>query len=319
MVSAYLLANFGGPRQSSDIEVFLTSLLTDSDVTGGSLPSFIHKRLFTLIAKRRTHKVIPFYNCIGGFSPIYQDTESLAKTLSSYLDKPVITFHRYLPDTHRKTIQQLEAFQDAPIVGVPLFPHFTYAVTGSIVRFVYKHLPSLNISWISNFGNHPQFISCMIDHIQQFLQFHDIPEDNCCLLFSAHGLPMKYIHQGDPYNTQCEKSFEAISERLSNIETHLCYQSKFGPGKWLTPSTKKMCETLNTNKKYVLIVPFGFTSDHIETLYEIEKEYLSILTGRNYHALRIPTIYQSPNWVASLATIIQSSPHKEKLGLIKSK
>ncbi|MEF9496671.1 ferrochelatase [Chlamydia sp. 04-14] len=318
MVSAYLLANFGGPRHSNDIEVFLTSLLTDRDVTGGFLPSFIHKRLFSFIAKKRTPKVLPQYNCIGGFSPIYRDTESLAETLSVHLDTPVITFHRYLPDTHEHTIQQLKALGDCPIVGVPLFPHFTYAVTGSIVRFIHNQLPSLDISWVPHFGSHPQFISCMIDHILKFLQSHDIPINDCCLLFSAHGLPMRYVNKGDPYDIQCEKSFKAISARLENIETHLCYQSKFGPGKWLTPSTKDTCARLNTDKKYVLIVPFGFTSDHIETLYEIEKEYISILIERKYHALRVPAIYESPQWVESLATIIQSTPHVEKKSLIKS-
>ncbi|BAE81641.1 ferrochelatase [Chlamydia felis Fe/C-56] len=317
MVSVYLLANFGGPRHASDIEVFLTSLLTDRDVTGKFLPPFIHKRLFSFIAKKRVAKVLPQYNCIGGFSPIYRDTEDLADTLSLYLDAPVITFHRYLPDTHQLTVQRLKAFGDCPVIGVPLFPHFTYSVTGSIVRFIHAHLPLLNISWISHFGNHPQFIFCMIDHILKFLQSHDISIHDCCLLFSAHGLPMRYINKGDPYNKHCEKSFKTISERLPNIETHLCYQSKFGPGRWLTPSTKDVCETLKTDKTYVLIVPFGFTSDHIETLYEIEKEYIPILKAREYRALRVPAIYQSPEWAASLATIIQSTPRAEKESLIK--
>lgn len=99
---------------------FLTSLLTDRDVTGGFLPSFIHKRLFSFIAKKRTPKVLPQYNCIGGFSPIYEDTEALAKTLSSHLDAPVITFHRYLPDTHQQTIQQLKT------LGIVLLLAFLY-------------------------------------------------------------------------------------------------------------------------------------------------------------------------------------------------
>ncbi|EPP36543.1 Ferrochelatase [Chlamydia avium] len=318
MISAYLLANFGGPRNTQDCQAFLTSLLTDPDVTGGMLPSAIHKYLFTFIAKKRTKKVIPFYEAIGGRSPIYQDTESLAKILSSYLHAPVIPFHRYLEDTHTATIRKLEAFKNLRVLGVPLFPHFTYAVTGSIVRCIHKYLPEANISWIAHFGNHPAFLSCIIDHIRKFLQSHDIPEDNCCLLFSAHGLPVKYIRKGDPYSQQCEHSFLAISQQLHPIETHLCYQSKFGFGKWLSPATQTICATLATSKKYVLIVPFGFTSEHIETLYEIEKEYLPILRQRGYVALRIPTIYNSVHWGETLATIIQNSPHTAYPELIKS-
>lgn len=318
MISAYLLANFGGPRHIQDCETFLTTLLTDPDVTRDRLPSALHKHLFTFIAKKRTKKVIPLYKAIGGHSPIYQDTETLANRLSSYLHTPVIPFHRYLPDTHAATMHRLMTFKNSPIVGVPLFPHFTYSVTGSIVRCVHKYLPEANISWIAHFGNHPEFLSCTVNHIRTFLQLHDIPENDCCLLFSSHGLPVKYIQKGDPYRQQCELSFHAISQHLHPIETHLCYQSKFGWGTWLSPATQTVCATLKTEKKYVLIVPFGFTSEHIETLYEIEKDYLPILTKRRYVALRVPTIYHSTHWVKTLATIMQNSTYMQHVKLIKS-
>lgn len=318
MISAYLLANFGGPRHVRDCEAFLTALLTDPDVTGTWLPQPIHTRLFTFIAKQRAKKVLPLYQAIGGCSPIYQDTETLAKMLSSHLHAPVISFHRYLPDTHEDTLHKLMPWSNSQIVGIPLFPHFTYAVTGSIVRCIHKYLPKANISWIAHFGSHPEFLACIVNHIRSFLQSCNIPEDSCCLLFSSHGLPLKYIRQGDPYRQQCVDSFHAISQQLQPMETHLCYQSKFGFGEWLSPSTKTVCETLKTDKKYVLIIPFGFTSEHIETLYEIEKEYLPILNQRGYFALRVPTIYASTHWVETLAAIVRNSTYVRHTQLIKS-
>ncbi|EPP34557.1 ferrochelatase [Chlamydia ibidis] len=319
MRPAYLLANFGGPRHQKDVENFLVSLLTDSCVTGNFLPPSLHKKLFSFIARRRSPKVTLQYLHIGGKSPIYQDTECLAKQLEDRLLCPVIPFHRYLPDTHETTLQSLSRLEEnRQIIGVPMFPHFTYAVTGSIVKFFHTHAKKHNISWIAQFGNHPSYISVMVKHIQQFLLTHEISNKDCCLLFSAHGLPLRYIRNGDPYDMQCEKSFKSLINNLGDMESYLCYQSKFGPGKWLQPSTKHICKTLHTKKRNIIIIPFGFISDHIETLYEIEEEYLPILDKRGYRALRLPAIYSSPLWIDYLIRIITGSPITSYHNLIKT-
>lgn len=305
MSKAYLLANFGGPRSANEIELFLTSLLTDPLVTGKFLCRSFHKHFFSLIAQRRSPKLARLYNLIGGASPIYKDTEQLAQTLSSHLQTPVITFHRYLPTTHTHTLCQLQSL--APhytLEALPLFPHFTYSVTGSIANFFHQQLPSLSLSWVPHFGTHPLFIMNTVQHIHHYLSTQNIPQDACCFLFSAHSLPMKMIRAGDPYQYQCEQSYQAIIHHLQPHESYLCYQSKFGFGQWLEPSIQHFIHTLKTKKPYVVIVPFGFISDHIETLYEIEYLYLPVLKARKYQALRIPAIYSSPQWVETLKQIL---------------
>ncbi|WP_108896672.1 ferrochelatase [Chlamydia serpentis] len=303
---AYVLANFGGPRHAEDLQDFLISLLTDRDVTGTFLPKFLHKHLFTFIAKKRVSKVLSQYQALKNWSPIYSETENLAKRLSDHFQTPVIPFHRYLPSTHQKTLDTIRSLNTHPIIGIPLFPHFTYSVTGSIVRFFIKELPTTSISWIPQFGSDPKFVSIVISHIQDFLQKLEIVEKECCFLFSVHGLPLRYISRGDPYNKQCLESFSAITTHLKEAESFLCFQSKFGPGKWLSPSTAELCRNVRTKKPYIVVVPFGFISDHLETLYEIEQDYLPILRSRGYQALRIPAIYNSPLWISTLASIMQN-------------
>ena len=54
----------------------------------------------------------------------------------------------------------------------------------------------------------------------------------------------------------------------------LCYQSKVGPMKWLTPSTPTMIADLAARGvKHMLLVPIAFVSDHLETLFELGIEY----------------------------------------------
>ena len=96
-----LFVNFGGPRDLEEITPFLTALLTDRDVVRTRFPTFLHNWLFRRVAKKRAQKIAHDYAMIGGRSPIYFDTEALAKKWDS------LTIHRYLPATHRETLQKI--------------------------------------------------------------------------------------------------------------------------------------------------------------------------------------------------------------------
>ncbi|WP_213318717.1 ferrochelatase [Chlamydiifrater volucris] len=307
MSRVYVLANFGGPRSLDEVEPFLTSLLTDPDVTGKILSEKLTKKLFTWIAKKRTPKVIPQYEAIGGFSPIASDTLKMAHQLQRTFQTPVIPFHRYLPSTHQETLSHLRDSTNQEVIGIPLFPHFTYCVTGSIIKFLSRHLPNIKWRWITNFGSHSSFIQTWISHLKEFFKKNKIPEDDCVLLFSFHGIPESMSKKGDPYASQCLESFGILRKAFPFSTTMLSFQSRFGPFKWLMPYTQKVCQTLISPKKHVAIVPLGFISDHLETLFEIENEYLPTLRERGYKAHRVPAIFESQHWMPALHAIVQTS------------
>lgn len=70
-------------------------------------------------------------------------------------------------------------------------------------------------------------------------------------------------------------SVAAVMERLGHSNPYrLVWQSQVGPSAWLGMQTSKALEGLNElGKKRVVLVPIAFTSDHIETLYELDLEY----------------------------------------------
>ncbi len=50
--------------------------------------------------------------------------------------------------------------------------------------------------------------------------------------------------------------------------------SQVGPLPWLSPQTDDVIKGLaKQGRKNLLLVPIAFTSDHIETLYEMDLEY----------------------------------------------
>src|SRR5690349_8717448 len=127
----YLLVNFGGPRDLAEVEEFLVCLFQDQEVLRTPLPSLIHRFFFTRLAKKRARKVVHDYAVIGGKSPIYEDTEAIAKQIADLLGESVMTFHRYLPRTHASFIEMMQNVPENTEIRVfPLFAQFSYATTG---------------------------------------------------------------------------------------------------------------------------------------------------------------------------------------------
>lgn len=308
--SCTILANFGGPRNVEEIRSFLTSLLTDQDVVRSGLPSFFHKRLFSYIAKKRVAKVQGEYESMGGRSPIFGDTEALAEQLRSRIEGSVIPFHRYLPETHQSFIEQIETITAPTIQVFPLFPQFTYATTGSIARWFRDHLPYVQVRklrWIKSYAAHPAFVSAHVASIREFLQQHGIAEQDCMLLFSAHGIPKSFVCTGDIYREECERSVSAIGGHFPQALSKLCFQSKFGPGEWLKPYTIDVAENIEEEaqgKQHVVFVPISFTSDHIETLCEIENDYMEPVRERGLQAYRVPALTLREDWIDAIVQIL---------------
>ena len=84
-----------------------------------------------------------------------------------------------------------------------------------------------------------------------------------------------------------------------------------GPSAWLGPSTDDCIVGLaKTGRKDMLLVPIAFTSDHIETLYELDLEYAThlaekvIISGLDLYNLPSQSFDLSPGIVLLLVICV---------------
>jgi len=105
-------------------------------------------------------------------------------------------------------------------------------------------------------------------------------KDEVVIVFSAHSLPMRVVNRGDPYPQEVAATVQAVMTRLHQHTVPvahrymLAWQSQVGPLPWLGPQTGDVLKSLGKRGvQRVLVVPIAFTSDHVETLFEIDKEY----------------------------------------------
>ncbi len=316
--------NFGGPRTLKEVLPFLESLLTDEEVIRTSLPSWIQRLFFRYIARKRALKSAKEYALIGGGSPIYADTEWVATALSKRMGIPILAFHRYLEDTHDTFCEMLQQYDPEKILVFPLFPQFSYTTTGSIAKWFQEHLGfkwTQKMQWVKSYSAHTLYIKVMVACAQEFLQEQGLQESDTVLFCSAHGLPKQFILEGDPYQKECEASFKAIACCFPQAHAILAYQSKFGRQEWLTPATGTLCrqpQLFMEGKKQVVFIPVSFSSDHVETLFEIEG-YVSCLQKLGVPAYRCPALGRREDWMDAAAEMLKENAFVSNDALIRVK
>jgi ferrochelatase len=314
---AIVLFQLGGPDSQAAVEPFLYRLFCDPDIINFPGAFLARKLLAKLISTTRSKIVRQYYAEIGGGSPIRRLTEqqagALQDELRAYISARTIVAMRYwYPDTQ----QAIAALESAPydeLVLLPLYPHYSFATTGSSLKEwnrLYKARVPVHV--IDHFYDHPDYIAAIVDRVNGVLQELANP-DEVHLLFSAHGLPMKLVEKGDPYPKQIQETVQLVRELGAWPNPHaLCFQSRVGPQKWLQPSLPDTIEKLaRSGIKRVLVIPVSFLTEHIETLHEINmeaREQAESLGISEFHMM--PALNDSPLLIHALADLVLRSVGK---------
>lgn len=165
------------------------------------------------------------------------------------------------------------------------YPQFSCATTGSSLNELWRAAAKLGLSnefeWsvIDRWSAHPRYVEAVVETIRQGLEeFTEEEREDVVLVFSAHSLPLSVVNRGDAYPEEVGATVHEVMKRLDfAYEYMISYQSDVGPVPWLGPSTEEMIEHLGQQKRNnVLVVGISFTSDHIETLSEIDIEYAEL-------------------------------------------
>jgi ferrochelatase len=288
MKTAIVILNLGGPDSLDTIEPFLFNLFSDPDIF--KIP-FGQKLFAKFISKKRAPKVAEQYKAIGGNSPINKWTELQRKMLEEKLRNynsqiSVYTAMRYWKPLIKETAEIIKNQKIERIILLPLYPHYSISTTGSSFNEWERHFNIENeiILKVKNYYSNKNYITAINERITEaLLNFDKNIRKDVQLVFSAHGTPVSFVKKGDPYSHQIKETVELVmKQRNFSHSYYLCYQSKVGPVKWLTPSTEETIKELsNKNKKHLLIIPISFVSDHVETLYELNIEYRKIANEYN--------------------------------------
>ena len=312
-----VLLNLGGPQTLDDVGPFLERMFLDGEL----IPLPMQQRLGRFIARRRTPKVQRKYSEIGGGSPIYRWTQLQGEGFIRRLDQisPETAPHqfyiafRYAEPLTEKALKQMEADGVERAVAFTQYPQWSCSTTGASLNELWRESARLKLngkfqwSLIDRWHTHDAFIAAMAQKVREGLaEFAPEDRDKVLLLFSAHSLPLSVIDRGDPYPQEVGATVQRVMEALNfSNEFILAYQSDIPPMKWLGPGTESVIRQLGQRgDKHVLAVPIAFTSDHIETLHELDIEYGELAHQAGIREFRrAPALNADPSFIEAMATI----------------
>ena len=208
------------------------------------------------------------------------------------------------------------------ILPLSLYPHYSAATTGSNLYYLEKEASQqtkksgIELTFLDSpsYFMHDGYIQAFVERIHAQIQI-DESLDDFYIIFSAHGLPLYFLKEGDPYPFQIAQTTSLILEKLNRQQSWvISYQSAVGPMQWLKPSTEDIIKALaRRGITKVLVVPIAFVTDHIETLCEIDIEYRKYAEDLGIKDFRMARAIEChPRFIGALADSVEAVLPKEK-------
>jgi len=313
-----LLVNLGTPDAPTAraVRPYLAEFLGDPRVI--DYPRWLwwlilHGVILRVRPRRSAHAYARIWTPQG--SPLRVYSEALTTALQAELDRRhpgafrLALAMRYGQPSVRRQVEQLQRAGIRRLLVLPLYPQYSATSTGSVIDAVADTLKALRwppeLRLINDYHDDPGHIEALASGIEQWWAQHGRGDR---LLLSFHGIPERYVREGDPYAAQCRATADALRRRLGLDETRLVlsFQSRVGREAWLQPYTDATVRQLaGEGVKRLDVACPGFAADCLETLEEIAMQNRDFFVEAGGETLRyIPALNDSAGQVHSLAALV---------------
>lgn len=241
-------------------------------------------------------------------------TEKVRTALAMiYGDQVQVDFcMRYGNPSTDSAIRRLKEQGCERIVFFPLYPQYSAPTTATANDHAFRTLMKMNwqpaIRTVPHYADHPLYIEALARSVERVYATLDHRPD--ALVTSYHGLPFRYLKEGDPYHCLCAKTTRLMRQRLGfgAEEVVLTFQSRFGPEEWLKPYTvEKVADLAKEGRKRIAIMAPAFSADCVETLEEINEEIKeSFLHAGGEAFTYIPCLNDDDDHIAMMVAILRN-------------
>ncbi|MGJ6979044.1 ferrochelatase [Aestuariimicrobium soli] len=307
-VDGVLLVSFGGPEAPEDVVPFLQNV-----TRGANIPD------------ERLREVGQHYFLFGGRSPINDQNKELIAALERELaarghDWPILwgnrNWHPFLPDTLARAH---EAGQHRLVVlTTAAYP--SYSGCRSYREALAEAAADLQAPFefrrVGNYAMDEGYVEANADAVAAALA----ERPGARVVFVTHSIPTAMNDASGPadesgaYETWHREVATRICARLG-IEGHdLVYCSRSGPPSqpWLVPDVNDHLEQLSdAGVEAVVLAPIGFTSDHMEVIYDLDTQARETCDRLGLAMARAATAGVHPAFVRALADRIEQAAARD--------
>ena len=303
MFDAVLIVSFGGPNGPSDVRPFLERVLRGRRVT-----------------PERIEEVAHHYELFGGVSPITALTQQQAEGLEQRLAAaghplPVYVgmrnWHPLLADTlaamHREGARHAIGFIAAAHHCYSSCQQYRENVTDARAALRSATGADIDVTYVGSWFDHPLFADANAGHVRAALA--RLPADRRAtarLVCTAHSVPVP-MAESSRYREQLLESARLVADQAGMHDWALAYQSRSGrPGDpWLEPD---VCAYLRRAREdgvqAVVLCPIGFVCDHIEVLYDLDREAAEVCREIGLPMARADAANDDPRFLDMMVDVV---------------
>jgi len=291
----------GAPTSVDDIPLYLKNIRGGTD----SSPEVIQ-----IIRDR--------YEAVGGSSPLLEITKGQSEKLEKFLNQNGGNFKVYIGMRSwapyiRDVVKKMLEDGVEKIIALCLAPQYSTwstklyfnAFNDALEKNLKGDFPPVQI--IGSWANQPSLIDAFVEKYNIAMdKIRTLGYEKVHTVFTVHSIPAESLELGDFYDKEYDSTVKAIVDRVKPYRWYQAYQSQgMIPVPWLGPTVESVLDRIaKIGSKPVLIVPVGFVSDHIETLYDIDIEFSRYAKSKNLTLFRTESLNQSPLFTEALASVV---------------
>jgi ferrochelatase len=314
-----LLTNLGTPDSptSKSLRKYLNQFLMDRRVV--DLPRALWVPILKLIILNiRPKKSAKLYKKIwtDEGSPLLAISKKIIENIDKRFENKnnffVALGMRYGSPSIQNAMRFFKEKEVSKILVFPLYPQSGSPTTSSTFDAVNNFLKTEpwipHLRFISGYHDESDYIELLAKSVEESFSTKGKPEK---LIFSFHGMPLRYLKNGDPYYCFSHKTARLVAEKLKlkKSEYDLAFQSRFGREEWLKPYIEDIIVNYNQEGvKSLQIISPAFSVDCLETLEEINIQYRKLFFdggGKKFHY--IPCLNDSKGHIKMIAKIIEKN------------
>jgi ferrochelatase len=307
-----LIISFGGPQGRADIRPFLANVLRGRRV-----------------APERVEDVAHHYELFDGVSPITAITMRQAEGLRARLAAsghplPVYVgmrnWHPYLTDT----LRAMHAAGHRHAIGFIAAAHHSYSScqqyrenVAAAREEIGRDGANVDVTYVASWYDHPLFIEANAAHVREALE--RLPSElrsAARLVFTAHSVPVSMASRSR-YREQLEASARLVADAAGMADWALVFQSRSGRPEdpWLEPD---VCDYLRAERakglRAAVICPIGFVCDHVEVLYDLDREAAAVCAEIGLPMARAEAVNDDPLFIEMMADVVSRTMRQYQRG-----
>jgi ferrochelatase len=195
-----------------------------------------------------------------------------------------------------------------------LAPHYSQGSVGEYLARANQQAGDLGMSaaFVEHWHDNPVLIELLAERVGRALESlgpsGELARANgqLLLLVTAHSLPIRVVADGDPYVDQIRRTGELVASATRLDRWEVGWQSAGRtPEPWLGPDILERLRSLpGEDVRAVVVCPAGFTSDHLEVLYDLDIDARRVADEVGMAFARTASLNAEPRMCAALADLV---------------